>query len=151
MRSTTSCVQTLEGVQCDANARGNVPDKAPLSDMAAALPRVLVVEDEPLVRMLIATHLAEHGFSVVEAASADEAVSVLSDDGCVVLVFSDIQMPDANDGIDLAKWIASERPELKVLLTSGRPAPEAARPWPFVAKPYRLDRVEKQVREMAGA
>lgn len=119
--------------------------------MEPTLPRVLVVEDEPLIRMLVATHLADHGFSVVEAASADEAVSVLGGDGCVVLVFSDIQMPDANDGIDLAKWIASERPELKVLLTSGRPAPEAARPWPFVAKPYRLDRVEAQLREMAGA
>lgn len=119
--------------------------------MASALPRVLVVEDEPLVRMLVATHLADHGFCVVEASSADEAVSVLDGDDRVVLVFSDIQMPDANDGIDLAKWIASERPELKVLLTSGRPAPEAAQPWPFVAKPYRLDRVEAQLREMAGA
>lgn len=119
--------------------------------MKSPVPRVLVVEDEPLVRMLIASHLADHGFSVAEAASADEAVSVLQGDCLIVLVFSDIQMPDANDGVVLARWIATERPELKVLLTSGRPAPEAAQPWPFVAKPYRLDRVEAQLREMASA
>jgi DNA-binding NtrC family response regulator len=67
-----------------------------------------------------------------------------------MLVFSDIQMPGSMDGVDLAHWIALERPELKVLLTSGRPVPAAARAWPFIAKPYRMDNVERQLRDMAG-
>lgn len=50
-------------------------------------------------------------------------------------------MPGTMDGVDLARWLARERPWLKVLLTSGRPAPADARAWPFVAKPYRLDSV----------
>jgi CheY-like chemotaxis protein len=86
---------------------------------------------------------------VTEAASADEAVSVLLGNSRDMLVFSDIQMPGAMDGVDLARWIARERPELKVLLTSGRPVPAAARAWPFVAKPYRMEGVERRLREMA--
>jgi CheY-like chemotaxis protein len=114
-------------------------------------PRVLVVEDEALVRLAAVTHLADQGFSVMEAGSADEAVSVLQGDSLGMLVFSDIQMPGAMDGVDLARWIARERPELKVLLTSGRAVLEAAEAWPFVAKPYRVENVERRLLEMAGA
>ena len=111
---------------------------------------VLVVEDEALVRLLAATHLSDKGFSVTEAASADEAVVLLEGESVGMLVFSDIQMPGSMDGVDLAHWIALERPELKVLLTSGRTVPAAARAWPFIAKPYRMDNVERQLRDMAG-
>ncbi|HKV17365.1 MAG TPA: response regulator [Reyranella sp.] len=111
---------------------------------------VLVVEDEALVRLMAATHLTDQGFSVTEAASADAAVGILQGESVAMLVFSDIQMPGSMDGVDLARWIARERPELKVLLTSGRPIPEAARAWAFIAKPYRMKNVERQLREMAG-
>ncbi|MBL6613056.1 MAG: response regulator [Reyranella sp.] len=79
--------------------------------------------------------------SVARPASAEQAITRLTEDDTVVLVFNDIQMPGTMDGVDLARWLARERPWLKVLLTSGRPAPADARAWPFVAKPYRLDSV----------
>jgi CheY-like chemotaxis protein len=113
---------------------------------AVSLPRVLVVEDEAIVRLVIAIHLADHGFSVVETASAGEAVSILKDDRFVVVVFSDISMPGAMDGVDLAKWIDRKRPELKILLTSGMPMPGGNWDWPFVAKPYRLEDIELRLR-----
>ncbi len=112
---------------------------------------VLVVEDEALVRLVAVAHLTDHGFSVTEAASATDAVIVLKADSLVRLVFSDIQMPGEMDGVDLARWIARERPEVKVLLTSGRPLSETARAWPFVSKPYRMENVERRLREMAHA
>jgi CheY-like chemotaxis protein len=111
---------------------------------------VLVVEDEGLVRLVAATHLSDKGFSVTEAASADEAVVLLEGEGLGMLVFSDIQMPGLMDGVDLARWISRERPDLKVLLTSGMAIPTAARAWPFIAKPNRMENVERQLREMAG-
>lgn len=113
--------------------------------------RVLVVEDEAAVRLLIVMHLEESGFCVIEAASAEQAIGLLTEDEAVVLVFSDIQMPGEMDGVDLARWIERERPRLKLLLTSGRPIPAAVRAWPFVAKPYRLERVEQQLRQMMVA
>lgn len=109
---------------------------------------VLVVEDEALVRLVAVTHLTDQGFSVTEAASAAAAVVVLQADSSVRLVFSDIQMPGEMDGVDLARWIARERPEVKVLLTSGRPVSVAAQGWPFVSKPYRMENVERRLREM---
>jgi len=65
----------------------------------------------------------------------------LTEDDTVVLVFNDIQMPGTMDGVDLAQWLAREQPWLKVLLTSGRPAPAEARALAFIAKLYRLDSV----------
>lgn len=118
-------------------------------DTAVCL-RVLVVEDEAAVRLLIVMHLEESGFCVIEAASAEQAIARLTEDDAAV-VFSDIEMPGAMDGVDLARWIARERPRSKVLLTSGRPVPAAVRAWPFVAKPYRLERVEQQLRQMLAA
>lgn len=132
---------------------GSLPSMEPSepSTATANQPRVLVVEDEVLVRLVAMTHLADQGFSVVEAASAAEAMSVLQGDSLVMLVFSDIQMPGEMDGVDLVRWIARERPELKVLLTSGRSVPAAAQAWPFVAKPYRVENVERRLRVMADA
>ena len=116
----------------------------------AGPPRVLVVEDDAALRPLVAMHLAEHGFSVVEAATADEALTTLQEDGGIALVFSDIQTPGTFDGVDLARWIAREMPSLKVLLTSGTALPARGRRWPFVAKPYNQDKVERQLHDLAN-
>jgi DNA-binding NarL/FixJ family response regulator len=51
-------------------------------------------------------------------------------------MFSDIQMAGSMDGAALAQWSRRERPEVKVLLTSGRSPPPTVRDWPL-AKPYR--------------
>jgi DNA-binding LytR/AlgR family response regulator len=63
----------------------------------------------------------------------------------VAAVFSDIQMPGSIDGIGLARWLARERPTVKVLLTSGRMGSRGL-DWPFIAKPYRLDELERELR-----
>jgi CheY-like chemotaxis protein len=64
---------------------------------------ILVVEDDVLVRMPIAHYLRDCGYKVVEAANADEAVTVLSHKETVIdLVFTDIEMPGALDGFGLA-------------------------------------------------
>lgn len=112
--------------------------------------RILVVEDDAALRPLVAMHLADHGFSVVEAATADEAVTTLQKDGGIALVFSDIQTPGTFDGVDLARWISREMPSLKVLLTSGAALPARGRAWPFVAKPYNLDKVGRQLHDLAN-
>ena len=61
--------------------------------MAHAKVVVLVVEDEPLLRMGIVDHLEEEGFTVFEAANADEAIVVLSNNATIQILFTDIDMP----------------------------------------------------------
>jgi CheY-like chemotaxis protein len=82
-------------------------------------PTVLVVEDVPAVRMLLAKLLRESGFQVVEASNGEEAIRVVEAGRPVQLVLSDAHMPAARiDGLDLARWLHEHRPGLKVILAS---------------------------------
>ena len=72
---------------------------------------ILVVEDEVLVRMMLADQLREAGYRVVEASDADEALRLLQHDELdVKAVISDIKMPGSMDGIELAHVIRSKYP-----------------------------------------
>ena len=78
---------------------------------------VLVVEDEILIRMVIAEYLRSCGYRVIEAASADEALIVLQHKELEVdVVFSDIEMPGSMDGFELSKWLRTNRPNVDVIL-----------------------------------
>ena len=84
---------------------------------------VLVVDDEEVVRMLVTRALVEAGFTVVEAGHGAAAVAVLESGGYDVdLVLCDLVMPGLN-GRDLARWLATHRPALPILLISGYPLP----------------------------
>jgi CheY-like chemotaxis protein len=112
---------------------------------------ILVIEDEVLIRMLIANELREVGFSVVEAARADDALSYLKMGGKIDLVFSDIQMPGSLTGLDLARLLRSDYPLLPIILTSGNLSFEcAADVGPFVPKPYDVQHVVALVLSTLG-
>ena len=114
------------------------------------MPLVLVVEDEIFLRYVTAEYLEDCGFSVLQAANADEAVGLLQRNRDVGAVFSDIQMPGSMNGLGLAHWIAQTLPGVKVLLTSGQILPAAARKWTLLAKPYDMAEVERRLREMTA-
>jgi CheY-like chemotaxis protein len=100
--------------------------------------RVLLVEDEPLVRMLLADELRAAGLVVVEAASGPEALSFLAADQ-VDIVVTDIQMPGGLDGLALANQVRRRFPELPIVLASGNPPPlDLSQVGPFLMKPYAL-------------
>ena len=79
--------------------------------------RVLVIDDEPVVRALMAEVLARAGYDVVDADSAGRAVELL-DDGELALVISDIVMPGLT-GFELLDEVRARRPSLPVLLVTG--------------------------------
>nr|WP_321984696.1 response regulator [uncultured Lichenicoccus sp.] len=104
-----------------------------------AKPVILIVEDDELIRMLVAEILRENEFDVLEAANGGAAmVSVLKrpEIGCV---FTDVRMPGELDGFTLAKYVRMIRPDCPIVLTSGhaRPQPEDLDQGTcFVSKPY---------------
>lgn len=108
---------------------------------------VLVVEDEPLVRMSAAEALRDEGFTVYEAADASEALEVMEDHQEVGVVFTDIDMPGMS-GLELADEIHRRRPAVRCLLTSGR-ARRLAAGDPFLPKPYSLGRLGEAIRQAA--
>jgi CheY-like chemotaxis protein len=111
---------------------------------------ILLVEDEVLLRILIADVLRAAGFRVVEAGNADEAVNYIKSGGLVDLVFTDNEMPGVMNGAALIRWLHADFPKLKCIITSGRAAPEIARIAPFIAKPYDLDEAVERIRNALG-
>ena len=79
---------------------------------------ILVVEDEPAIRMIAADILRDAGYSVTETSTATEAMVVLSSQR-IDLVFSDVLMPGSIGGLTLAGWIKANRPKVPVILCSG--------------------------------
>lgn len=105
------------------------------------LESILVVEDEALVREMIAFELHEAGFSVADAGSADEALVIL-DERPVSLLFTDIRMPGSMDGWCLAEEARARNPALHVIYASGysdeqRLVADSI----FLKKPYRPSEV----------
>jgi CheY-like chemotaxis protein len=98
---------------------------------------ILVIEDEILVRMVLADKLREAGYTVVEAASAEEALGVLAHRFDVKVVLSDVQMPGSMDGVALARVVRSAYPKVKIVITSGHvDAIKGAEHDGFFTKPY---------------
>ena len=115
--------------------------------------RVLVVEDEFLIRMSLVEALTDDGFVVLEAGSAAEALEV-AQAGDIALVLTDLQLPGGLDGWSLAERLRAQRPELPVIFVTGRLGPSAAGPRPqdrVIGKPYQLRDVCAAAREMTAA
>ncbi len=117
-------------------------------------PTVLVVEDEVLIRLVIADYLRECGYRVHEAANAAEAVAVLESGTVAIdIVFSDVLMPGDMDGFGLARWVRSHQPNVRVILTSSveRSADIAAtlcEAGPLLEKPYEPHGVVDRIRQL---
>jgi len=114
-------------------------------------PLVLIVEDEPLLRMLAVEVAEEAGFLVIEAADADEAVILLESRNNISVLFTDINMPGSMDGLKLAHAVRDRWPTVKILLVSGQvrllPS-EAPSNSCFVGKPYRAAAIVEELRSM---
>jgi two-component system, response regulator PdtaR len=87
---------------------------------------VLVVDDEPLIRMSTADVLREAGYRVEEAANSDEALNRLSGDGHeAAALITDIEMPGRLNGVGLAWRVRTLHPEAALLVISGVARPSA--------------------------
>lgn len=114
-------------------------------------PSVLLVEDEALIRALLAEELRNHGLSVVEASDADEAWAYLQTGGHVDLVFSDVTMPGLMNGIELVRRVKAQYPQVKTIVTSGYAGPvNISEVGVFLPKPYRLEVAAKITLQSLG-
>ena len=111
-------------------------------------PTILVAEDNELLRLLASELLEEHGYTVVEADNAEEALKVMEKRKDVRLLFTDIQMPPGCDGLELARQVHNRWPKVLLVLTSGQVQPtraEIADHGRFIRKPYRAKDLLEQI------
>ncbi|MBR0715228.1 PAS domain S-box protein [Bradyrhizobium liaoningense] len=81
--------------------------------------KILIVEDDALVRQYVVTQIKSLGYEALEAANAAEALAIIDGDDGIDLLFTDVIMPGAMNGRQLADEAARRRPALKTLFTSG--------------------------------
>ncbi len=121
-------------------------------------PRILLVEDEYVIRLTLAEALSDAGYQVEEAQSSDEALTVtqaLAEAGQrIALLITDIQLPGPMDGLGLVQALRQRQPELPAIYVTGRPdamgkTHMSARDV-FVAKPYLPSQVTNICRGLIG-
>ncbi|MES5097581.1 response regulator [Agrobacterium sp. BA1120] len=110
---------------------------------------VLVVEDEPLIRMALVDELMSEGFVVEEADSADRAIFLLERNPQIRLVVTDIEMPGTMDGLKLAAFVRDRWPPIKIIIASGRITPgpvDLPSGCDFISKPFGFQQIAETVR-----
>ena len=115
---------------------------------------VLIVEDEPLIRMGAVDLIENAGFEVYEAGSADAAIALLELHKEIRLIFTDVDMPGSMDGLKLAHYVRGRWPPVKIIVTSGHiKVTEESLPAGaiFLPKPYDPTEIAHKVRELIPA
>jgi CheY-like chemotaxis protein len=116
------------------------------------MPKILVVEDDSLVRALAVDFLSELGLAAEEAGSAAEALGKINDPDITALVI-DIGLPD-QDGDTIASGLRQTHPHLPIIIASGRGETELTQKFSgdarvrIVGKPYTLDSLEQALKEV---
>jgi PAS domain S-box-containing protein len=135
-----------------------VEEEAPSSgsDVQGAGKTVLVVEDDPQVRMLILEVLRDLRYRAIEASNPEQALAALRSHSHVDLMVSDVGLPGMN-GRQLAEIARSTRPNLKILFMTGYAAEAAIRGeflesgMEMLMKPFQLEGLTAKIREMIDA
>lgn len=120
----------------------------------AEKPVVLVVDDEPIIRMYAALLVEEAGYLAVEAATADEALAILEQRDDVRILFTDVEMPGSLNGLQLVEVVREKWPPIGLMVTSGhvrvdpQKLPERAR---FFRKPYTESEIIRTLKSLPAS
>ena len=117
----------------------------------ADLPIVLLVEDEPLIRLVASDVLTEAGYRVIEAVNSEEALTLIEAKPDTVALVTDVKMPGAVDGFALARLVAGRWPHVGIVVTSAHAlAGEGDLPAgsEFLPKPYQPSTLIAAVRKL---
>lgn len=116
-------------------------------------PMVLVVEDEPLLRMNTVDMVEQAGFPTLEAANAKQAIQLLEDRSDIRIILSDIDMPPGMNGMALVAMVRRRWPPVSIILVSGHVAlaevdmPEGGK---FFSKPFQPAELVAALERMAA-
>jgi CheY-like chemotaxis protein len=120
----------------------------------AVFMKVLVAEDEPLIRLGMTLVIEEAGYQVVEVGNTDDALRAIESEGDVGLLLTDVDMPGSMDGIRLAHTVRRRWPTIQLIVVSGKVGvragelPEGAR---FLSKPYQEPKLLETVKALSEA
>jgi CheY-like chemotaxis protein len=153
-QGTTVCL-LLPRHQGAAEVDRLAPERHPIAQ-AGSGETVLIVDDEPTVRMLVADVLGDLGYTAVEAADGAAGLRVLQSDVRVDLLVTDVGLPGGLNGRQMADAARVGRPDLKVLFITGFAETAVFGNGPLevgmavLTKPFAVDVLAARIREMIG-
>ena len=115
---------------------------------------VLIVEDEPVILMLLADYLSGLGYRVLQAENGEQAFEILASKPHLDVMITDYRLPGGITGVMIAEPAVKLRPDLKVIFISGYPTEilESGSPIakiaPILAKPFDLNSLQEQIQEL---
>ncbi|MGZ0783533.1 response regulator [Pseudomonas sp. TKO26] len=115
---------------------------------------VLIVEDEPVILMLLADYLSGLGYRVLQAENGEQAFEILASKPHLDVMITDYRLPGGITGVMIAEPAVKLRPDLKVIFISGYPneilecASPITRKAPILAKPFDLNRLQEQIQQL---
>ncbi|CAN5881646.1 hypothetical protein BH11PSE1_BH11PSE1_28830 [soil metagenome] len=126
--------------------------REPSDDSWAAGTSILLVEDDAAVRAVTESLLLEMGCAVTTDVDGPSAMARLKTGQAFDLLISDIVMPGGMNGVELASWTHTQRPDLPIVLTTGYAGDQFADgsieiTWPVVRKPFRAEQLSAAVRD----
>ena len=129
---------------CSTDRQGDTP-RATRADQI----KLMVVDDDPEVRVVVSEFLEDFGYHVIQASSALQALDLLAGMPDLRMIITDIRMPDMS-GIDLANLATQRQSDLKIILISGYFVSQSV-DRRFLRKPFRMRELEAAVREELAA
>lgn len=115
----------------------------------AARPKLMIVDDDPEVRIVVAEFLEDFGYLVLQAAGGAQALELLAQTADLRMIITDIRMPDMS-GIELANIATQRRHDLKIILISGYFVSQQI-DRRFLRKPFRMKELEAAVQAELNA
>ena len=122
--------------------------------MAASQSTILVVEDEPLIRLILIEALQDEGYRVLAASNVLEAIGHIARHAKIDGLITDVDLPGGLSGLDLLELFSNCRPDAARIVVSGRSdlekatLPVACR---ILAKPYTLDNVIAELNDQVAS
>jgi YesN/AraC family two-component response regulator len=113
--------------------------------------KILIVDDEPLIRLGLSTQASDWGYEVLEAAAAEQAIRLIEVNPDIRLLITDVDMPGSMDGARLAHIVKHRWPPMAVIVISGKLlVPEADLPAGsrFFSKPVHEHRLRDAMQEL---
>jgi CheY-like chemotaxis protein len=124
---------------------------APKEEASSRTLKIVVAEDEVLLRLMLADVLRDEGFQVFEAAHADEAISILESMADVDVVVSDMRMRATQDGLSLVSYVRAHRPGVSMVLASAHvPLRVEATLDAIFVKPFNPREIARWIRRRFG-
>ena len=151
---TTMCIYLPRHHGALDAAAGETAVQGDVATLAPAHRRVLVVDDEPTIRMLVVELLDELGYVTIEAGDGAAALSLLASGARIDLLVTDVGLPGGMNGRQVADAVLAQQPDTKVLfitgyaenavIGNGQLAPNMA----VITKPFHMDIFTAKVREL---